>query len=70
MEHVEKPNKVAFAWHRLMTFLRDVRVEMTKVTWPTWEELTAQTLVVIIAACLPVASWGAFRWLRPLMLAR
>jgi preprotein translocase subunit SecE len=31
------------------TFLREVRSEMGKVTWPTANELKGQTLVVIIA---------------------
>lgn len=30
-------------------FLREVRVEMSKVTWPTREELTQSTIVVFIA---------------------
>lgn len=40
-------------------FLKDVRVEMTKVTWPTWEELKGQTLVVIVAVLLISAFIGA-----------
>jgi preprotein translocase subunit SecE len=34
------------------TFLREVRSEMGKVTWPTGNELKGQTLVVIIAVLL------------------
>jgi len=33
-------------------FLREVRSEMGKVTWPTANELKGQTLVVIIAVLL------------------
>jgi preprotein translocase subunit SecE len=40
-------------------FLKDVRVEMTKVTWPTWEELKGQTVVVIVAVLLISAFIGA-----------
>jgi preprotein translocase subunit SecE len=40
-------------------YLKDVRVEMTKVTWPTWEELKGQTLVVIVAVLLISAFIGA-----------
>jgi preprotein translocase subunit SecE len=41
------------------SFLKDVRVEMTKVTWPTWDELKGQTLVVIIAVMLIAAFIGS-----------
>jgi preprotein translocase subunit SecE len=34
---------------RLSKFLKEVRVELTKVTWPTASELRATTTVVIIA---------------------
>ena len=33
-------------------FLREVRSEMTKVTWPSATELKGQTLVVIIAVLM------------------
>jgi preprotein translocase subunit SecE len=39
-------------------FLREVRVEMTKVTWPTWLELKGQTIVVIVAVLLISAFIG------------
>ena len=35
---------------RLSKFLKEVRVELTKVTWPTASELRATTTVVIITA--------------------
>jgi preprotein translocase subunit SecE len=44
---------------RVQDFLRDVRVEMTKVTWPTWNELKAQTVVVIVAVLLISAFIGS-----------
>lgn len=37
---------------RVVTFTREVRGEMQKVTWPTWTELKGQTIVVIIAVLL------------------
>jgi preprotein translocase subunit SecE len=33
---------------RLSKFLKEVRIELTKVTWPTASELRATTTVVII----------------------
>jgi preprotein translocase subunit SecE len=50
-------------WERIMEhprrwreFLHEVRVEMTKVTWPTRHEVVTTTLVVIVA----VAFFGVF----------
>jgi len=40
------------------TFLREVRGEMQKVTWPTWTELKGQTLVVIVAVLIIAAFIG------------
>jgi len=33
---------------RVTDFLRDVRGEIRKVTWPTWEELKKATGVIIV----------------------
>ena len=33
---------------RVLDFLRDVRGEIRKVTWPTWEELKKATGVIIV----------------------
>lgn len=34
---------------QVMQFLHDVRMEMRNVTWPTWKDVQATTLVVLIA---------------------
>jgi preprotein translocase subunit SecE len=31
-------------------FLKEVRTEMAKVTWPTWKELKGSTVLVIIVS--------------------
>ena len=36
-------------------FLRDVRVEMGKVTWPTRKDLAQSTLVVLVAVAIAAA---------------
>ncbi|PYP34642.1 MAG: preprotein translocase subunit SecE [Gemmatimonadetes bacterium] len=41
---------------RVVGFLRDVRVELRKITWPTWDELKKATVVIIIF----VSALGAF----------
>lgn len=36
----------------LTNFLTDTKVELKKVTWPTKQEIIANTIVVLIAVCL------------------
>ena len=43
---------------KVSVFLREVRSEMAKVTWPSATELKGQTLVVIIAVLLIAAFIG------------
>ena len=35
-----------------MKFLRDVRIELGKVTWPTRKDLAQSTLVVLVAVAI------------------
>ncbi len=37
---------------KIQKFLREIRVEMSKVSWPTLEELKNSTKVVIVAVIL------------------
>lgn len=40
-------------------FLRDVKIEMKKVTWPTKRELTGYTITVIVSSLLAAfLLWG------------
>ena len=39
-------------------FLKEVRVEMSKVTWPTWLELRGSTVLVIIVSIFFAAYIG------------
>ncbi len=41
---------------RLRQFLHEVRVEMDKVSWPSWHDVRSTTIVVIIT----VALFGVF----------
>jgi preprotein translocase subunit SecE len=43
----------------LRTFFHDVRVEMSKVTWPTRKDLIQSTIVVIVAVIIAGAYTGA-----------
>jgi len=42
-------NKKAKWYRRLFSFLREVRAELRKVTWPSRNEVYSTTIVVIIA---------------------
>jgi preprotein translocase subunit SecE len=37
---------------KLSTYLRDVRTEMTKVSWPSREELIESTTIVIVLSLI------------------
>ena len=41
-----------------MKFLRDVRIEMGKVTWPTRKDLVQSTIVVLVAVAIAAAYHG------------
>jgi preprotein translocase subunit SecE len=43
-------------------FMRDVRVELSKVTWPTRNELLVSTVVVLVAVAIAGAYTGALDW--------
>ncbi len=44
--------KAAPKEHKAMKFFREVRVELSKVTWPSREELIQSTIVVTIAVVI------------------
>jgi preprotein translocase subunit SecE len=50
-------------WTRLRTFLHEVVVETRKVTWPSRDEVTATTVVVIAASFI----FGIFLYLCDLL---
>ena len=45
--------------HRLITFLRDVNLELKRVTWPNKEQIISATMVVIVATLIVAAYLGA-----------
>ena len=53
-------------WGRSRTFLTQVRNEIRNVTWPTWKEVQATTLVVILTSVL----FGVYLWSADLVLDR
>ena len=41
-------NKIRQWYEQIRNFLKDVKVEMKKVTWPSRDELVTYTVVVIV----------------------
>ena len=51
--------KGIFGWYgRGRVFLAQVRNEVERVTWPTWKEVQATTLVVILVSIM----FGLYLW--------
>jgi len=48
---------------RAVEFFRDVRAEVRKVTWPTWEELKKATTVIVIFVAILGLVIGWMDWL-------
>ena len=48
---------------KFIAFLRDVRVELAKVTWPTRQETIRYTGIVIVASLAVAVFLGAFDFL-------
>ncbi len=45
-------NPVIRFFSRVRIFVVEIKDELLKATWPTWEELRASTVVVILAAVI------------------
>ena len=52
--------------NRLMAFLREVRSEIRKVTWPKRAEVYGTTLVVIVTCVI----FGFFLWAVDIVMSR
>jgi preprotein translocase subunit SecE len=55
----EKPKLI----EKLKVFVKEVRLEMSKVTWPTRGELRDSTVVVIISCIVISAFIGVVDWI-------
>lgn len=54
---VTVPNKPAF-WNKVTKFIREVRSEMRKVSWPNRQELITYTIVVLVTVVIVAAFTG------------
>lgn len=55
---------------RLVTFLKEVRVEMKKVNWPTREETVKFTLIVVIASAVVALFLGGLDYVFRISIER
>ncbi|MGB7219528.1 MAG: preprotein translocase subunit SecE [Vicinamibacterales bacterium] len=53
-------------FERMRLFLSEVRNELRRVTWPSWNEVRATTIVVILVSLF----FGIYLWLLDLGLGR
>lgn len=51
------PSKPAL-WNKLTKFIREVRTEMRKVSWPNRQELITYTIVVLVTVVIVAAFTG------------
>lgn len=65
---VQHSNKVTGFVHRMVAFLVAVREELRKVTWPTRQELTKATRMIIVLSILLGLTIGLLDWLLQLIL--
>lgn len=65
---VQPSNKVTGFVHRTVAFLVAVREELRKVTWPTRQELTKATRMIIVLSILLGLTIGLLDWLLQLIL--
>ena len=59
MAEVKKENWFKRTWGKTKKFFRELRSELKKVVWPTYQQVLKNTLVV--AGCVAVV--GVFIWL-------
>ena len=47
-------------WNKLTNFVKDVRIEFSKVSWPTREDLVSSTGVVLVFSAVFAVFIGMF----------
>jgi preprotein translocase subunit SecE len=55
-------------WQRVTEFFKDVRAEMSKISWPTIPELRESTVVVIVTVTILALFVGMVDWVFNMML--
>ncbi len=55
--------RVPAVGERILRYLREVRVELGRVDWPSRKELTGATLIVIVVLVVLALYLGAWDWI-------
>ncbi|MDO5296956.1 MAG: preprotein translocase subunit SecE [bacterium] len=61
------PGKIKLWTDSVKRFLKSVRSEMDRVTWPSWKELRSSTIVVVITLLLVSFYMGLVDWVLSLL---
>jgi preprotein translocase subunit SecE len=67
---VEAPGRVRAAVGRVATYLREVRIELNRVDWPTRTELMRMSLVVLIVLLVMAIYLGLFDYIYTVIIKR
>lgn len=67
---VEAPGRVRATVGRVATYLREVRVELNRVDWPTRVELMRMSLVVLIVLLVVAVYLGLFDYIYTVIIKR
>ena len=59
MAEVKKENWFSRTWHKTCKYMRELRSELKKVVWPTYQQVLKNA--VVVAGCVLVI--GVFIWL-------
>jgi preprotein translocase subunit SecE len=55
---------------RVVTYLREVRIELSRVNWPTRLELTRMSIVVLIVLLVMAIYLGTFDYIYTVVIKR
>jgi len=53
-------NKIINIFNKIGQFLKEVRVELKKVSWSTWTELKGLTIIVLVSVIILAVIIGSF----------
>jgi preprotein translocase subunit SecE len=67
---VEAPGRVRATAGRIVAYLREVRVELNRVDWPTRTELMRMSLVVLIVLLVVALYLGLFDYIYTVIIKR
>jgi preprotein translocase subunit SecE len=64
------PRRMPAVVERVTTYLREVRVELTRVDWPTRREMVSMTIVVVVVLLALAIYLGMFDYIYTVIVKR